>query len=185
MSPVSRWSILLLSFALSVGLVCQHDGAGAKEKKEEKKTDAKKQDKKAAKKEEKKTEAKKDEKKDEKKAESKEDKKVEIKEEKKEPFVPDKADVELAPKLQAKEKEGEAPKPDWVFAIDFSDDGKTIAAAGRDRLVRIWDVQSGTQLAKFDAGTSGPALVAWSPDGSLLAWSDTAGVVNLLGIPRG
>jgi WD40 repeat protein/serine/threonine protein kinase len=55
----------------------------------------------------------------------------------------------------------------------FSFDGKMVAAAGRDNLVKVWDVATGKQLHKFDGHlhsyyTSVHSL-AFSHDGKLLA----------------
>ena len=60
------------------------------------------------------------------------------------------------------------------FAL-FSPDGRQIVTGGDDRLVNVWDVQTGT-LVRFLAGhASGVRSAAFSPDGTLLATGDTHG----------
>jgi WD40 repeat protein len=66
-----------------------------------------------------------------KKDDKKDPKKEEKKEPKKEPFKPDPAQQEF----KADEKE----KSSWVFAVAFGADGKSVAAAYRNKSVLIWD----------------------------------------------
>jgi WD40 repeat protein len=80
---------------------------------------------------------------------------------------------------------GHAPNDDGTKSINsiaFNADGSLLASASYDQTVRIWDVKAGKELAKLDAGDSGPAVVVWSPDSSLLAWSDVKGVIHLVGV---
>ncbi len=140
MTPLSRWSALVLTLALATGLVCQHHEAGAQQK-DEKKVETKKEEKKdETKKDEKKVETKKDEKKTEEK--KTEEKKAEPKEEKKPPFEPDRPEAELK------------GHTDWINAIDFADDGKTLASASRDRTAKVWDATTGKDLQTFKGNPS-------------------------------
>jgi WD40 repeat protein len=86
---------------------------------------------------------KKEEKKLEKKAETKKiEKKEEVKEEKKPPFEPDRPEAELK------------GHTDWINAIEYSADGKTLASASRDRTVRLWDVLAKKDLRTFKGNPS-------------------------------
>ena len=68
---------------------------------------------------------------------------------------------------------------DAVSQIVFSRDGKLLASAGEDRMVRLWDVQTGKELRKLEghSGAQGKGIaggqivtsVALSPDGKMLA----------------
>lgn len=53
--------------------------------------------------------------------------------------------------------------------MEFSKDGKMLAAAGRDAIVRLWDPQSGTVLKEFNGHQGALYAVAISPDGRRLA----------------
>ncbi|HET6572100.1 MAG TPA: hypothetical protein VFG68_00735, partial [Fimbriiglobus sp.] len=59
----------------------------------------------------------------------------------------------------------------WVFLPD----GKTIVTAGRDGLVRYWDIATGRQLRATPGGPDWSAS-ALSPDGRLVAGNDDEGV---------
>jgi WD40 repeat protein len=63
-----------------------------------------------------------------------------------------------------------------VAKIRFSADGRLLATAG-DTGVRLWDAADGKPLATFV--DHGPSDVAFSPDGRLLAFTDTAGGITL------
>lgn len=55
-----------------------------------------------------------------------------------------------------------------TLQVAFSPDGKTIACAGSDRGVCLWDTATGKELRQFGQETSGSS-VAFSPDGKVLA----------------
>lgn len=58
---------------------------------------------------------------------------------------------------------------DSVFAVAFSPDSKKVAAAGADRVIRIWEAESGTELAQIEDHADWIFDVAFSPDGKRLA----------------
>src|SRR5581483_6874403 len=61
---------------------------------------------------------------------------------------------------------------DSVLALAVSKDGKKLAAAGCDRLVRVWDISAGIAAAKLEASIENHAdwvlSVAFSSDGKYL-----------------
>ncbi len=73
------------------------------------------------------------------------------------------------------------PGPSATLAI--SPDGKTLAAAGRDRVVRLWELATGkVRLELTDhqrPGVSHLCKPAFSPDGKLLATGDSQGTLRL------
>lgn len=68
-----------------------------------------------------------------------------------------------------------------VRSLSFSADGSVLASASWDETVRLWDVETGQQLATLDV--RGPASVRFSPDGTLLATAGFRDVTRLWGIP--
>src|SRR5206468_3023688 len=61
-----------------------------------------------------------------------------------------------------------APKR-FYFALAWSPDGRTLAAASADMTIRLWETVTGSQLRQLIGHTDGVCSVAWSPDGKTLA----------------
>jgi WD40 repeat protein len=57
----------------------------------------------------------------------------------------------------------------WVGAVAFSPDGKTLASASADKTVRLWDVAEKKERAVLKGHTDYVCAVAFSPDGTQLA----------------
>jgi WD40 repeat protein len=55
-----------------------------------------------------------------------------------------------------------------MTAVAFSPDGKTLASGGADRVVRLWDAESGSIRREFKGHRNAISAVAFSPDGSRL-----------------
>lgn len=56
-----------------------------------------------------------------------------------------------------------------VYGVAFSPDGKRIASASGDKTIKLWDAQSGQEIATLDGHDGEVLTVAFSPDGSRLA----------------
>jgi WD40 repeat protein len=58
---------------------------------------------------------------------------------------------------------------DSVLAVAFSPDSKLLAAAGADRAIRVWEVDSGKQIALIEDHADWILDLAFSPDGKRIA----------------
>ncbi len=77
-------------------------------------------------------------------------------------------------------------EPSGVYWVSYSPDGKTIAAGNQDNVLRIWDIDSGKIVNKFQAedGDCGYCVV-FSPDGKTLASAGELGNITLWDIAKG
>ena len=71
-----------------------------------------------------------------------------------------------------------------VQKVVFSPDGNQLATAGADEVVRVWDLDTGKQLAALPSQGRVEA-VAFSPDGESLAVGSKAGIVRIWATPTG
>lgn len=82
---------------------------------------------------------------------------------------------------------------DWVNSITFSDDGKLLLSASRDRTVKIWDLQADKQLLLFPDHQNNVYSVAIRSDGKqalsggedhqLRTWTPAAGGKQIRAYP--
>jgi WD40 repeat protein len=58
--------------------------------------------------------------------------------------------------------------------LRFSPDGRTLASAGLERAVRLWDVAAAREWKTYTGHVAGVAAVAWSPDGRSVVSASSA-----------
>lgn len=70
-----------------------------------------------------------------------------------------------------------------VLSLAVSPDGKTLASGGEDRTVRLWDVGSGRELARWVAHESAVTARAFSPVGEVLTSGSAEGTLKSWHLP--
>jgi WD40 repeat protein len=66
-----------------------------------------------------------------------------------------------------------------VCSVAFSPDGDTVASAGHDSLVKLWEAKTGKRQAVFQRHTENVFTVAFSPDGTTVASAGQDNTVRL------
>jgi WD40 repeat protein len=72
-----------------------------------------------------------------------------------------------------------------VQAVVFAPDGQTLASAGNDKQIRIWDPAAGNELRRWPCGESALFCLAFSPDGQMLASGDWDQTVKIWEVGSG
>ncbi len=74
---------------------------------------------------------------------------------------------------------------DIFYDAEFSPDGRLVAAAGYDRVVRIWETATGKELQTIDVHNGAIFDLAFSPDGKILASASGDQTVKLWRVSDG
>jgi hypothetical protein len=69
--------------------------------------------------------------------------------------------------------------PGIVVTLAYSPDGRTLAAAGKDRLIHLWETATGKKRATLAGHTGAVYAVSFAADGKILASAGQEGVVRL------
>jgi WD40 repeat protein len=102
---------------------------------------------------------------------------------------PDKAPPELVAILGEDRHQGTDKSRCQLYTVAISPDGKTLAAGGLDKVVRLWDLATGKVRHEL-TGHQQPDVftlytLAFSPDGTLLASGDREGTIKLWDVATG
>ncbi len=74
---------------------------------------------------------------------------------------------------------------DTIFAIDFKRDGSQMVTAGGDKLIKVWDVASRKEVARFEGHSAQVLSVAFNPDATQLVSGGADNELNVWDVLSG
>jgi WD40 repeat protein len=72
---------------------------------------------------------------------------------------------------------------EYLQALAVSPDGKFAVTGGVDRMIRVWEIPTARELARWEAHDSDVTALAFSPDGATLASASKQGALKLWHLP--
>jgi WD40 repeat protein len=66
-----------------------------------------------------------------------------------------------------------------VLAVRYSPDGKLLASAAADRMVKIWNADTWVEVRTLERQSDWPQALEWTPDGRRLAVGRYDGTVSI------
>lgn len=79
----------------------------------------------------------------------------------------------------------QAPHEDTILCVRFSPDGKTLATGGADRMVKLWDVESGKLIKTLEGHTHHVTALAWNVNRRQLASGSADATVKIWNLDSG
>ncbi|MEQ8462508.1 WD40 domain-containing protein [Coleofasciculus sp. E1-EBD-02] len=73
----------------------------------------------------------------------------------------------------------------WVSSVSFSPDGKTLASGSDDNTIKLWNLETGEEIATLTGHDSWVNSVSFSPDGKILASGSYDNTIKLWNLETG
>jgi WD40 repeat protein len=73
---------------------------------------------------------------------------------------------------------------DVMFGVAFSPDGRSVLAAGGDGVVRLWEVETGQEVRRYQGHTAKVNAVAFSRDGRRFLSGGADNALRYWAVPR-
>ena len=71
----------------------------------------------------------------------------------------------------------------YIQSLAMSPDGKYAVTGGLDRTIRVWEIPTAREVARWEAHDSAVTALAFSPDGTTLASGSVQGALKLWNVP--